>query len=293
VLERAPSDLAATLALGRAAVSIEHALAEMESAHGVSLSRATLRAGFSRGHLLELTLGVPGGTGAENEQNAAENLARAVLGDRLFETWIGAVHVSSEPRLGSLRVLDVRAPRAKLQVQELFDTVAAAAHGVLAGLPERTHARAAADTSAEEWTMLEVEPLPDAPGGRKEDLVLASTCTPELLRCFLDGSPCSSRRFSRMGESFVFVSYPDAARDMKTRVAQRTEIETALGRELADVAAVTGVGLGVHSTYVDLALCNLETGLPRLISNLRSLALPRDSFVAFVDSELRDEWLAI
>lgn len=293
VLERAPSALELASSLGRAAVPLERALAETESAYGVALGRATLRAGFGRGHLLDVTLGVPGGVNSENEQIAAENLVRALLGDRLFETWIGAVHVSVEPRLGSLRVLDVRAPRAKLQVHELFDTVAAAARGVLAGLPDRSYAARAVDGSLDDWTMLEMEPSLEAPAGRKEDLLLASTCTPELLRCFLDGMPCASRRFSRVGECFVFVSYPDEARDMKQRVARRSEIEAALSRELSGVAAITGVGLGVSSTYVDLALCNLETGLPRLVSNLRALAMPRDSFVAFVDSELSEEWVAI
>lgn len=295
LLAQAPSDFGLVLSLGRVAVPIEVALEEVEQAHGVALGRASLRAGFGRGHLLEITLGVPGGTGAEIEQIAAENLVRAVLGDRLFETWVGAVHSSVEPRLGSLRVLDVRAPRSKLQVQELFDTVAAAVRGVLSGLPESSHAeRAQAGAEPEaEWAMLEVEPMQDAAGGRKEDLVLASTCTPELLRCFLDDSPCASRRFSRFGESFVYVSYADELTNMKQRLARRAELEVALSRGLAGVGAVTGVGLGVHTSYLDIALCNLETGLERLVANLREHGAPRDSIVQFFDSELSEEWLSI
>jgi hypothetical protein len=122
---------------------------------------------------------------------------------------------------------------------------------------------------------------------------LASTCTPELLRCYLDGSPCASRRFSRAGEHFVFLSYEDDARTMQARVARRTEIEAALASAVAHVGAVTGVGLGVKTTYVDLALCNLETGLKSLVSNLRDLGVPARSFIQFFDSELADEWLSI
>jgi hypothetical protein len=222
-------------------------------------------------------------------------LVRAVLGDRLFETWVGAVHTSVEPRLGSLRVLDVRAPRSKLQVQELFDTVAAAVRGVLSGLPERSYAERArvAGQATEEWTMLEVEPSPDAAGGRKEDLVLASTCTPELLRCFLDEAPCASRRFSRAGESFVYVSYTDELTSMEQRLARRSELESALSAGLAGEGAVTGVGLGVRTSYLDVALCNLERGLKCLVSNLREHGAPRDSVVQFFDSELSEEWLSI
>jgi hypothetical protein len=203
-------------------------------------------------------------------------------------------------------VLDPLAPRTTLNLSELFDTVAAATCGVLQGLPELPHTgdaslaapgpNATATTVAdarEEWTLLETEPLAETRGARKDDLILASTCTPELLRCYLDGSPCASRRFSRAGEHFVFLSYEDDERTMQARVARRTVIEAALASAVAPVGAVTGVGLGVKTTYVDLALCNLETGLKSLISNLRSLGVPERSFIQFFDTELADEWLSI
>lgn len=307
LLAEAPADLDCVLALGRLAVPLGRALTEVRASHRVELERASLRAGFGRGHLLELTLGVPGGAGSENEQNAAENLVRALLGDRVFETWVGAVHVTPAPRAGSLRVFDPHAPRATLELSDLCATVSAAALGVLQGLPEcsrahgarvvaakRAHDGAALDADARgEWTLLETEPLDDASGSRKDDLVLASTCTPELLRCYLDGSPCASRRFSRAGEHFVFVSYEDDERTMRGRVARRAAIESALSTAIADVGAVTGVGFGVKTSYVDLALCNLETGLLRLVSKLRDLNAPPRTFIQFFDSELADEWLSI
>jgi len=305
LLAQAPSALGCALALGRMAVPLVDALAEVKESHALELDGATLRAGFGRGHLLELTLGIPGGSGSENEQNAAENLVRALLGDRVFETWIGAVHATPAPRRSSLRVLDINAPRTTLQLHELFDTVAAAVRGVLQGLPE--HARAETDfvepstgkvggvghDPRADWTLLETEPLDDAPGLRKNDLVLASTCTPELLRCYLDGSPCASRRFSRAGETYVFVSYEDDARTMQTRVARRAALEAALCEAVAGVGAVTGVGFGVRTTYVDFALCNLETGLTRLVAKLKAHGAPARTFIQFFDSELADEWLSI
>ena len=255
--------------------------------------------------MLEVTLFVPGGTGSEIEQNAAENLVRAVLGDRSFETWIGAVHAAAAPRGGPLRVLDTTAPRSSLPLRELFATLSAATLGVLQGLPESpyavthesTNANIAGDgvTSAEreEWTLLEVEPLAGARSVRKNDLVLASTRTPELLRSYLDGSPCASRRFSRTGETFVFVSYADDEPSAERRVAKRNVIESALCRSVTGVGAVTGVGLGVKTSYVDLALCNLEMGLARLVAKLRDVGVPARTFIQFFDSELADEWLAI
>jgi hypothetical protein len=312
LLAQAPADLDCALSLGRGAVPLENALAEVRASHGLDLERASVRAGFGRGHLLDVTLGVPGGTNDENTQNAAENLVRVLLGDRLFETWIGAVHVTPAPRGGPLRVLDVRAPRATLQLNELFDTVAAAARGVLQGLarspgdgraeagvessdPSDVDADADCNAAREDWTLLEVEPLAGARGQRKDDLVLASTCTPELLRCYLDGSPCASRRFSRSGERFVFVSYRDDERTMQARVARRAVIERVLSESVTrlGIGRVTGVGFGVRTTYVDLALSDLELGLMHLVSTLKDADAPVHSSIQFFDSEFADEWVSI
>lgn len=302
LLEQAGTGVGHALSLGRAPRRLPAALRAIEQAHALDLSRCTVRAGFSRGHLLEITLHVPGGTGAEIEQIAAENLVRLLLGDRVFETWVGAVHASPAARGGPLRVLDAHAParvqRAELPLAELCATVAAAVLGVQRGLPElswveRSSSATTPTSATAEWTMLEVEPLPEASGVAKDDLMLASTCTPELLRCFLDGSPCSSRRFSRHGERFVFLSYADSERSAERRVERRSQIEAALAERLRGVAAVTGVGLGLGTTYVDFALCDLEAGLNRLISELRSLGLPLHSFIQFFDSELSAEWLSI
>jgi hypothetical protein len=298
LLEQAPNDIGVALALGRGALPLPVALAEVEASDGVALGRGSLRVGFARGHLLEVTLGVPGGTGAEIEQIAAENLVRALLGERLFDTWVGAVHATPAPRGGPLRMLEEGARSDALGVSDLPATVAAATRGALLGLPE--HARAAhvvgkvaARDAQADWTLLEVEPFVDAAPDRKHDLLLASTATPELLRCYMEGQPCSSRRFSRAGEHFVFLSYADGHAAMEQRLAERARVEAALSLNLEGVGAVTGVGVGLHTTYLDFALCDLDAGLSRLVSSARELALPRHSFVQFFDSELSEEWVSV
>lgn len=317
MLAQAPADVGYALSLGRAPLPLELALAEVREAHDVDLQRARVRAGFGRGHLLELTLAVPGGHGSEIEQIAAENLVRALVGDRLFETWIGAVHVTAAPRGGSLRVLDVNAPKQELTLRELLPTVTAAALGALQGLPEarwssrppaaatapslrvsdvarRASSRSPSEDDAHaDWTLLEMEPASEIGELDKSDLVLASTCTPELLRCYLEGSPCASQRFACEGQRFVYVAYVDDERGVSRRVARRTEIESALSHSLRDCAVVSGVGLGVASTYIDLALFNLETGLPRLVSKLRELGVPPRTTLRFFDSELANECVSI
>lgn len=298
LLAQAPPDIGYALSLGRAPLPLASALREVKAQSGVDLERAWLRAGFARGHLLEITLGVPGGTGAEIEQIAAENLVAALLGDRLFETWIGAVRAEPAPRVGSLRVLDAHAPRRELQVTELFESVRAGVRGALQGLPLQSRAALAEHDPEQlaaraDWTLLEVEPLPGAQGERKQDLLLTSSCTPELLRCFLEELPCSSRRFSRAGEHFLFLSYADDLPSSGARLARRSELEVALAVTLKGVGALTGVGLGLRTSYLDFALSDLELGLARVLPRLRELDVPRRSFIQFFDSELSEEWLSI
>lgn len=59
------------------------------------------------------------------------------------------------------------------------------------------------------------------------------------------------------------------------------------------MGALTGVGLGLRTSYLDFALSDLELGLARVLPRLRELDVPRRSFIQFFDSELSEEWLSI
>jgi hypothetical protein len=141
--------------------------------------------------------------------------------------------------------------------------------------------------------MLEVEPRADARGARKDDLLLASTCTPELLRCFLEGAPCASRRFSATGERFLYWAYDDPERELEERLARRSEFERVLSEALGDCGAVTGVGIGTLRSYIDFAVVDCRLAIERLVSALRRIGAPAASHLEFFDSELRDEYVSI
>ncbi len=67
-----------------------------------------VRAGFTRGHLLELVVSVPGGKGDDAERELAERLVWDIAGERRADDWIGGVEVEAAPRGGPLRVLRER-----------------------------------------------------------------------------------------------------------------------------------------------------------------------------------------
>lgn len=279
---------AGTLSVGRSACALERALAEVEQSFGASLARATLRAGFVRGHLLDVTLHVPELQTGEKPQLAAEMLVRRVLGDRLFETWIGEVRALPAPRGGPLRVLDANMP-SRLSLSELYDTVAAGVRAVLSQF-EHTSVQRLAD--GRHWTLLELEPLEEARGLNKDDLFLISTCTPELVRCYLEGTPCSSRRFTQSGAVFAYVAYADAGA-IAERMERRAELERAIVQALSDQACVTGLGFGTRGTYVDLALLDVEWALARLVPALRARSVPNPCQIVFFDSQLADDCVSI
>src|SRR5690606_35573510 len=81
---------------------------------GRDLSRARVRVGFTRGHLLEVVVGLPpqvgrersGGTGVEPEpQEIAEWLVEGLLGEALVDDWVAAIDTTTLPREGPLRVV--------------------------------------------------------------------------------------------------------------------------------------------------------------------------------------------
>ena len=79
---RAPRKLG--VVCGRPPLGFEQSLASLGS-RGKRFERASARAGFTRGHLLEVVVNLPGGNGSEEEIAAAESLVWALLGERRAE----------------------------------------------------------------------------------------------------------------------------------------------------------------------------------------------------------------
>jgi len=88
------------------ALSPERALSRIRGETGLDFARARARTGFARGHLLEVVVYFPGGSGNQLESEAAEELVRLLVGEELFERWIGSVVATPTIRPGLLTVLN-------------------------------------------------------------------------------------------------------------------------------------------------------------------------------------------
>lgn len=284
IAERSPAPLA--IRAGRSRWPLERALAAL-GGQRERFARATLRAGFSRGHLLEVVVNLPGAVGNDDELGAAENLVWDLLGERLANDWVGAVKVAPAPRGGALQVLETKR-ESNFPLRELPAAVDAAIAGVYGGLPE---VPLFAQKDSDEWTMFELEPDVAADFADEDDLVMATTCVPELLKSRLSKQPFSSLRFSRVGELFFHLKY-ESDGSPEQRLRARRVLEDELDQALieAQLGRVVGAGLGVRYAYVLLALVHAERAVALAAEVARRLVPSNRAWLIPLDSDLGREW---
>ncbi|MEI9938141.1 MAG: hypothetical protein WDO69_13055 [Pseudomonadota bacterium] len=275
-----------------AAQSCGLALARIRAESGWDFSRARARAGFTRGHLLEVVVFLPGGNGNLLETEAGEELVRLLVGDELFERWIGRVLVTPTARGGLLAVLNESAEdRSALPIELLLDSVHAAIAGLKLGLAELTFGHT---PGTDDWFAFELSPEPAMDYAAQDDLVFCSTRVPELKKCFLRGEPFFSGRFTACGALFAYLKYDTTETTPGARIAERAKFEEMIQRALReDDGRVVGFGMGLRYGYVDLALIDPDCFRQRLAPELRALSISKRSWLLFCDSELESEYLPV
>jgi len=274
---------------GRAPLPLTSALALVSDRHGVDLAGARARAGFSRGHLLDVVLELPGGRGSAAEHAAAEQLIEAVLGEARASDWIGDVTVVAAPRGGMLKVVQPRPESERFfPLAELSRAIAAAISGLHAGLPSEP---LWATGGEQRWFLfeLDVDAGPDYP--RQADVALVCTFMPEMLKCFLSGASFASARFFRTGELVAYLKYPSAELDPRRALAKRRVLEDALDAALVSERSgrVVGSGMGVVHSYVDLALDRVERSVAVIREVCRRVGTGAGTVLEFCDEALDGE----
>jgi hypothetical protein len=296
LIRRAPASDRFSVVRHRPPLSVEAALADVRARGGVDLAGARVRAGFSRGHLLEVVVYSHAVSSAADEAalDAANMLVPRIVGEREFDEWVGSIDVAPLGRGGSLRVLSDAAPSpdAALPLTELKNTVDAAIRGVDLELPESPY-----HTFCEraEWTLLELTPRAAEDYPAQDDLALLATMLPEAMKSFLQGAPFSSRRFSKCGETFAYVKMDVSEKSVEERHALRLELEDRLNAALVPGRAgcVVGAGLGVRYLYFQLALQRLDDGVRITRDKLVKLGVGPRAWILFCDGTLRDEWVGV
>ena len=264
----------------------DQALATVTRECGTDLSRARVRMGFTRGHLLEVVVLVPLDIrGSMDElQFAAETYLEHRLGDDVLDTWVHSVGVDRIARTkGLVMVSDARATAESFPLCEAHELTTRAIAAVTSRLPQ--HLRG--DQSGP-WTALEMSE--GGAGEMQRERRYASTCFPEALKCALEGMPFDSRRFTRGGELFSWVRWRPKTRGPE-RAALRERVERRLLEQPFDTeVVVAGFGFGAHHDYLDLWLQPRITGIRELGTRLRALC--GQLHFGFYDSNLSGEVIA-
>lgn len=280
--------------VGRSPRPLPRVIEEVSRLRGIDPSSATVRGGFTRGHLLELVVALP--PSPADPQELAEELVDAVLGDALVDDWVAAVAATPLPPSGPLRVLQ---PSSKepptYPLSELGALLASATGAVDALLPDTPYWKRPVGA---EWVWLELEPGDQGP---QADRLAVVTWLPELLKCALEGLPFHSRRFSRWGERFVWIrtSAPRGAERLERRERVERALDTGLRR--AGQGALVGTGFGERHDYFDLCLCEGDDALHALFTLARELRLGSEAPTAdasaaelgFYDSRWSEERLLL
>jgi len=275
-----------------AALPLALALSRIRAESGVDFARARARAGFARGHLLEVVVYLPGGSGSRGEHEAAEELVRLLLGEESFERWIGRVLATPTVRGGPLTVLNENTEeRAALPLETLPETVHAAIAGLRLALPVLPPA--VSEDSAD-WIAFELEPERAADYAAQDDLLLCSSRTPELKKSFLRGEPFYSGRFCNSETLFVYLKYESSEPRLELRLAERSRLEELVTRTLAPAqATLVGLGFGLRYDYLDLAVAEPSCVREQLLPALQKAKVPRRAWLLFCDSELEREYIPV
>lgn len=275
-----------------APLPLELALSQIRAQTGLDLEKARARAGFARGHLLDVVVYLPGGKGNTLETDAAEELVRLLLGDELFERWIGSVVATPTVRGGLLTVLNENTEdHSAFPIETLLDSVRAAVVGLKQGLSELSVART---SQADDWFAFELSPVPAVDYAAQDDLVFCSTRVPEPKKSFLRGEPFFSGRFAASHALFTYLKYESAHASSEARLDERSKIEQLMTRIIAERdGTMVGFGLGLRYGYIDLVLSDPDCARQRLFPELRAFGISKRSWVLFCDSELSAEYLPV
>ncbi|MDX2011218.1 MAG: hypothetical protein SFW67_13550 [Myxococcaceae bacterium] len=273
VVSRAPPSLGLDVAPGREAEPVGAALATVEGRFGVDASSWTVEFGPPQLGFMQVRW-----RGASDPE-AAVWLMKGLVGERAVMDWVGSVEVSRASVRAKLFGGGLRA-----------ESFAAAFAEQRRAIHEARPARPLQQREAEaSWSVVSFNP--EVPReGRFRDLVSAVTPDLELLQVVVSGAPFSSERFSRFGESFLYVQLELPPEEGAQR---RLQFEEALDAALGPLGRSITSGTGTRCSYIVLVVTALEEAVARVRETLQRLEVPRRCWIRFLDDALAAEWVGV
>lgn len=233
---------------------------------------------------IDLVFSAPNYT-EENHKQASNDCfvaCETLLGEEALDKWMGCFDVIPGNDMDG----------GFLPIGELLPTFRALNAQIVNSLPDRPCMET---SNTAEWTMYDLKPkeADDYPG--QLDMFVGKTMFPEMWTCAHSRALFESTRFSKHGETFVYLKIDGTEGLDEEKFQDKGEIEDALDEILIQnsVGSVIGGGTGRKYSYIDLALLDMEKAIPLIQSRLREGNIPRRSWILFFDTYLQDEWVGI
>lgn len=225
-------------------------------------------------------------------------LSEVLFGQEILEEWIGQIETVSTKRsifepiqnLFGAQKTPSQSNQCFSELVEAYSLVAELKLKIVSTLP--TVPIWKAEPMFAESTNVAVLKLDE----RKSERITVTTTKPNIMLGASSRPLCfTSNRFSRCGETFSYLKIDESGSEVNDEVLDRGELEEALDQGLrqASVGCVIGGGWGPVFNFIDLAIEDLDAAIPHLQRLARELELPKSSWLRFMDSKLRNEWVGM
>lgn len=280
VVSLAPKGLFCDVLDARPAELTTFALRTVEGRFGVDATKWTA-ALAPVGHGL---LGVTWNGARDDEHEAAVWLTKGLLGEHEMADWVGSVAPGGRSLMSKLFGRSGR-----VSVSEFVEAFEAAKRGQHEARPDGRlliSSRVAKDAN---WSVATIDPR-TRQGGRQLDLHTARTADLDLLGASIGGGPFSSCRFSRFGETVLYVQTDGFGDEgFNSTLSMEEAVDTALG----PLGRTIGAGTGTRYSYLNLVVSDVGTALERIRAALQQGRLPNRAWIRFFDDTLANEWVGV
>jgi hypothetical protein len=215
-------------------------------------------------------------------RSQARRAVLQLLGDAVMQRWVGAVEVTTQRD----------EQRDWKPLAELSLAVAAKIAEVDSELPGVPLWQM---TDKLRWSLWRLSPpdMPDYP--RQQDLLMGNSALDAMSACAQLDAPFDSRRYSKAGETFLYLKFDGDGRKVAERMSERKRLEQAVNHALvhAKLGCVVGAGTGKRYSYLDIAVVEPAGALPVICELARAGGVSERSWVLFHDLHLRAEWRGV
>ncbi|MBM4778795.1 MAG: hypothetical protein GQE15_13915 [Archangiaceae bacterium] len=229
-------------------------------------------------------LGVTWNGATDDDHEAAVWLTKGLLGEHAMADWVGAVVPGGRSLMSKLFGRSSR-----VGVSDFVDAFGEAKRRQHDARPDGrllVSSRVAADAN---WSVATIDPR-TRQGGRQLDLHTTRTADLELLSASIGGVPFSSCRFSRFGETVLYVQTDGFSDEgFTSTLAMEEAVDAALG----PLGRTIGAGTGARSSYLNLVVGDVDAALERIRHALQQGKLPTRSWIRFFDDTLANEWVGV